>query len=128
VDILGKEAKKSKDRKKSEESGREEIVLATQKAETEISVNKLYDEIRRLNKNLENMENSSTQNSPTTLSNLLGNLDLTTIIGILTVINSLMNNNQSQQTQSQQTQSLPNMIQQMLPLLDMTSTNTDSTK
>lgn len=125
---MGKDSKKSEDKKKSQESttsdgqAREERGVARQNAETEISMNKLYNEIRRLNRNLEKAENSTPQNS-STLSNLLGNLDLTKIIEILTVINKLMNNNQSQQTQSQ-----PNMIQQMQPLLDMTINNTDSTK
>jgi hypothetical protein len=129
VGILGKEAKKSKDRKKGEErkkrgkQGREERGVARQNAETEISVNRLYNEIRRLNRNLEKAENTAPQNSSSNLSNLLGNLDLTKIIGILTAVNSLLNNNQSQLTQS-----LPTMIQQMLPLLEMTSTNTDSNK
>ncbi|MEH6996598.1 hypothetical protein V7075_28500, partial [Neobacillus drentensis] len=103
---MGKEDKKSKNKKKSEESktgdgqAREEIGVARQNAESEISMNKLYSEIRRLNRNLEKAENSTSQNSSSTLSNLLGNLDLTKIIEILTFINRLMNNNQSQQTQS----------------------------
>jgi ATP-dependent helicase/DNAse subunit B len=123
VDILGKDRKKGEDSKKRSKHGREERGVARQNEETEIPVNRLYNEIRRLNRNLENAENTAPQNSSSNLSNLLGNLDLTKIIGILTVINSLLNNNQLQQTQS-----LPNMIQQMLPLLDMASTNTDSTK
>ncbi|WHZ00723.1 hypothetical protein QNH48_16860 [Neobacillus sp. YX16] len=126
---MGKDAKKSKDKKKSKENktkdgqAREERGVARQNADTEISMNKLYSEIRRLNRNLEKAENSTPQNSSSTLSSFLGNLDLTKIIGILTVINSLMNTNQSQQIQS-----LPNMLQQMLPLLENANTNTDSTK
>jgi septal ring factor EnvC (AmiA/AmiB activator) len=127
VGILGKEAKKSKDRKKSEESKRKSenrsiVTIGRQKEETEISVSNLYSEIRRLNRNLEKMETSEPLNSSSSnLFSLLGNLDLTKLIGILTVINSLMNPNQAQQTQM-----LPNMIQQVLPLLGTAGSDTDS--
>jgi hypothetical protein len=119
VDILGKEDKKGKDRKKGEKS-KEVRGVRRHNVETDVSLNSVYNEMRRLNRNLEKMGNSTTQNS-SNLSNILGNLDLTKIIGILTLINNLRNLNQGQETQS-----LPNMIQQMLPLLDTGSKNTES--
>ncbi|MFJ5761004.1 hypothetical protein ACIQAA_18230 [Neobacillus sp. NPDC093182] len=116
---MSKEDKKRKDRKNGEKR-KEERGAVRQNEETDVSVNRLYNEMRKLNRNLEKMGNSTTQNS-SNLSNILGNLDLTKIIGILTLINNFRNLNQGQETQS-----LPNMIQQMLPLLDTGSKNTDS--
>lgn len=119
VGILGKEDKKSKDRKKSD-SRKEETGEGRQNEATEVSLNRLYNEMRVININLEKIGDSLAQNS-STLSNLLGNLNLTKIIEILTVINDVLNPNQAQQTQSP-----PNMVQQMEPIEDMVSDNTDS--
>lgn len=116
---MGKEDKKGNDRKKGE-TRKEKRGAGRRNEETEVSLNRLYNEMRRLNRNLED-GNSTTQQNSSNLSNILGNLDLTKIIGILTLINNLRNPNQAQQTQS-----LPSMIQQMLPLLDAATNNTDS--
>lgn len=119
VDILSKENKKNKDKRKGEKR-KEERAAVRENEETEVSVNRLYNEMRRLNRNLEKMGNSTSSNS-SNLPNILGNLDLPKIIGILTLINNLRNLNQAQETPS-----LLNMIQQMLPLLDTGNNNTDS--
>lgn len=119
VGILGKEEKKSKDKKKSD-NRKEETGEGRQNEASEISLNRIYNEMRIININLEKIGDSLAQNS-STLSNLFGNLNLTKIIEILTVINGMLNPNQAQQTQSP-----PNMVQQVEPLEDMVSDITDS--